>query len=735
MVPAIMLPADRDRPGQTDADVHGFTSLCVDLDDAGSAQMAMDALEYWLGGASFITESSPGKRHGYWKLMEPERDGAAIATLRKVLALKAGGDPSFFRVSQVIRIPGTFNQKGGEVHDVRMLKCEPDNQHDLAELAERIGELRPLPYAKSAGLAALAIMESKVQVADGAEGAGGTWDLFKHSMGAGTSGRDLLGTTVRAGGLDGTTRWDGFNGVAGHYLHMIRLGDMTPEDARAACWGWMQTHMEPAWPETRFANEWAALRAKDVKEKGPVVEARPVWNVGSFLAPDGSPLWQHMEPTEGVQGAEPPTEAQQELQKSFVKTEQPPPHALARWAVDVWTMDEPPARRWLVRGLVRVGASHILASDGGVGKTFLLLDLAMKIAAPLTGGLKPDTWCGMPLVAEHVGKTAVIITAEDDKDELHIRIAALDPFKDRRTRGAGKIIVLPLLQAGGAFPLVAMGIGGTPQVSAPWAGLLAALAAIPDLGLVAIDTVASTLHGEENSSLVLQQWVSALNAVQNAMPDVATMATHHIRKQGNIAAPIQNAQDMRNAIRGSNALLGAVRMAIGIWQPEGWKETLKALGRDVKPGKIFKVAVVKANNPEAMEEERYLLRADHGGLEDGNEAVLTGLREFREAKAGTDGALRGWLLAAYERAYTAGCAFAKTDANGVFTRRAQLPPELRDCTQAWFTEATDELVGRGLLVRCGLSQRMCKPDQEGGHHKHSNVLPPQNWAEITPEIL
>jgi hypothetical protein len=719
VIPGALRFANDEKWDQKEANVKEFTALCLDLDNPDTAELALNALDYALGCASIVVESSPGKRHAYWLLTEPTDDTRKVAHLREVLALKSGGDPCFKAVPQVIRLPGTFNQKGGAESDVRMLRCDPDTRHDLFDLAARIVELHPLPYAREGAQLALSQLESGP--GSPRPPAPGAWDFAPYvAQGAG-SALDLLTRQVREGGQDEKTRWQAFSGVCGHYLHTVRAGELTVDEARERCQGWMMANMLPPWPEGRFATEWTGLLNKELREKGPFpARQEAVWGTGELLAPDMRPAWM----------------VAQESQEN----------PLLAWSAHRWAVGPKPVRRWLVQGLLRMSGSHILASEGGVGKTFLLLDLCMKIAAPLS---MMDAWCGQKINREHLrredgsfGRTAVLITAEDDKDELHIRLEDLDPGAQRRTAAGDRLIILPLIQAGGAFPLVEIGHGGVPKASQGWANLLAQLTAIPDLVFVGVDTLAATLHGEENSALVLQQWVTALNAIQRALPDVATLGTHHVRKQGTKDAPILSATDMRNAIRGSNALLGAVRLVMGIWQPHDAKDTLTAIGERPRANALFRLAVVKANNPEAMSGERVLMRTPVGGLGDITERV-DAVRRSAQAKADDEEHERlCWLLAAIGHAAQAGAAFTASGRRGLFIRRHELPPLLVNGTQAWLQSiGPDKLVQRGMALRTdkrsaqGEGRLYATGQSEAGIATFDTTWTPPDWATITPPTI
>jgi hypothetical protein len=638
IVPAIIRAGARDAAGATngprDADIAAFTSVCLDLDNPETAEQTLAALDMAIGPASMVVESSAGKLHAYWLLNEAETDVCAVARVRHILALKSGGDPSFAQMPQVIRIPGSIHGKHNKKTEVKLVRYEPDCRHSFHMLESLVDEMFPLPWRTAAADKALAALSGVV-------GGGLKFgpDTGTHG-GGGISAVDAMMQPAHAGGEGENTRWASLGKVIGFQIALARLGKQSQEEARLNAEGHNLLNLIPPFPDERFAGEWSRMWNRDIADKGPMpAPAEALFNKGGITGPVA---------------VSPAAEA---------KKQEPPDPGMMRWAADQWIKGDIPTRHWLcggvdrsddgkvVDGLVRRGASHVLASEGGVGKTFALLDLAMKIAAPQKG----DTWMGVGMNPATLGKgkAAVIMTAEDDMDELHIRVAAMDPDGSRRRQAGARLIIIPLLQAGGAFPLVEV-VGGVARSSPSWEWMIEQFTRIPDMGLVAIDTVAATLHGEENAAIVLQQYVTALNRVQLMAPGCATMVTHHIRKQGAKDAPIQSSADMRNAIRGSNALLGAMRMVLGIWQVHDWQEKLPALGREAKPNSLFKLAVVKGNNPEVLQGEKTLGRdADTGGLEDLTDATkaaaLAAARTLRlkvkEAKAWVRAAVV-WMAAA-----------------------------------------------------------------------------------------
>lgn len=132
----------------------------------------------------------------------------------------------------------------------------------------------------------------------------------------------------------------------------------------------------------------------------------------------------------------------------------------------------PPARRWLLRhptrdgaecpfaegdGMIPLGKAGILSSEGGVGKTMVLLELAIAV---VTG----RAWLGHFHPAWDARKGRVLLgLAEEDLEEVHRRLytaaEALKLTAEERQRVAARIVVLPL--AGRPVSIVAYGADGT----------------------------------------------------------------------------------------------------------------------------------------------------------------------------------------------------------------------------------------------------------------------------------
>lgn len=622
IVPAVL----KEARGRSEA-VDLFTAVMVDLDSGDTVAKAA-WLDTNLGTPTMVVRSGgmsdagTPNLHVYYVLDEPSADVARIVEARHQLALKAGGDLQFGRgtpdnpygrAHQPIRLPGTVHAKSGQAATCR-LAFSGGPTYELDRLVESLRRASPGPWAPS-------VADSELRTAG--------FDFGPTKNQRPDMADSLLGE-VHEGGED-KTRWSEFNRVAGFHIAQARRGDLTLEQAKEQTLGWMISRMVPPWPEARFEREWHALLQVDAAKKGPMPAAA-------------------VDPVK-------PMVLSQEL-------------GLREWAMHRWTQTKAPPREFLVDGLVLAGKPHLLVAEGGAGKTFSALDLALKVASADEGD--EPTWLGQPVMGRG---TVVMITTEDDADELHRRIESLDP-DGLRFRAGDRLIVMPTLNAGGGFTLVERDRTGRAVPSPRWMELMDHLGRLDNLKLVIVDTLNSTLHGEENSATVINEYVRALHPVCGKL-GAALMLTHHIRKQnsqaGGVIRPISTPEDMFNAIRGSSALPAAFRAVLGIWHSHDFGRRLKAMGLEARPKMLWRFGVLKANNPDMVEGMRFLMREDSGRLADVTRRAV-------DAVAGQEAQRAAWLALAIKLAAEAGAPYlhgGKDAPNALYQRRSELHPCLR----------------------------------------------------------
>lgn len=601
-----------------------FRTICADF-DTGDTDAKLAYAEKHVGEPAMIvlsggtTETGHAKRHVYW-FIDGNEDVATVVKARDQIARKVGADIQF-GLGVDSNPYGRAHQPirmAGSIHGKngvrRQVTIERESEGDFL-LPTNLWEVENMPASEWA-LPAVELAADPLTTPEG------------------PAAVELLTADVKAGAEGTITRWSAFNGVAGHYIHTARVGKMTLDAARLATYGWMQAHMDPPWPEARFNTEWQGLLRNDISTHGPMPEPeKPILEEGK---------------------------------------------GLAVWAAHRWSMGDKPTRQFLVDKLIVAKAHQLIVAEGGAGKTFLMLDLALKVAAKRDG----DTWAGMPILRKGA---AVVITTEDDKDELHIRLADMDPDGSRRREAGDDLIILPTINSGGSFSLVEK--DPRTQEAKPsrkWLELFALLRQIPNLQLVVIDTLNSVLHGEENSATVINEFARVASQVSGEL-GATLIIPHHIRKQGD--EPIRNAEQMKAAVRGSTAILGSVRAALGIWHCSDYDRRMKGLGITPKKGHMWKLAVLKANNPEMYEGERTLLRSEVGLLVD-----VTDRDKFNDVNFVER---REWLIAAIKLAARAGHPYSiegKNAKSGLYRRRGELPTNLRSIGPGEFAHLVDEML-------------------------------------------
>ena len=634
LIGTFIVPAVLSAPKATEKDVKLLPAIFLDLDSI-PAWEAVEWLTEIIGEPTMIVSSGGRneygpKLHAYYILDEPTA-APDVTPLAVALAGLLGGDQIFMRRTQPIRVPGSIHLKGGEPKEVKVERWNTDT-FGLEELRGKIGSAAPSPWANA-----------KTSMSHRAAG-------VAFSPASSADSNALLTTTITSGGADGITRFDAFSRVAGHYLHVARSGSMNEAEAFNALAGWATAHLSPTWPDERVTKEWRALLDREVQSRGPLPEPRAYQPIVA-ASPEGQEL------------------------------------GLRAWAAHRWVTDPQPEHAFLVDSLIIQGEPHLFVAEGGAGKTFLLADLAMKLASHDPGDAIPADWCGQAIVK---GGTCVLILCEDSQTEMHIRLMELD--KSGLIEKAGdKLIILPMTRIGGAFPLTERDPkSGAAVASQRWNEMLHLLKQLPDLVMVAIDTLNSVSHGDENSAVVIGEMMREAHRVCGEL-GAALIINHHLRKSND---PIRSLEDLRDGIRGSTAIPSYFRINFGMFRASDWERRCKALGVRPEKNAVWRFGVAKANIMGLFDGEKTLVRKD-GGTHD-----MTQQDPFNCASVTVR---LSWIVLVVAEAAKDGFPFShggKNAMEGLYKRRSQLPDEINRLGHMELGSALEVGFATKMLVHC-----------------------------------
>ncbi len=158
---------------------------------------------------------------------------------------------------------------------------------------------------------------------------------------------------------------------------------------------------------------------------------------------------------------------------------------------------DPPPRSWLVEELIPKKNVTLLNGDGGTGKSLLALQLAVATAIG-------SYWVGREVAAG----SCLYVSAEDDIDELHRRLAQIGAALQTELAHMDGLTILPL--AGRDAVLAAP--SGTLKPTPLFRSLEAYLREHKP-ALIVLDTLADMFGGEENHRAQARQFIGMLRGL------------------------------------------------------------------------------------------------------------------------------------------------------------------------------------------------------------------------------
>lgn len=724
---AFLAPALLNDRRANDQSVQLLTTVCADF-DTGMPKQALEQLIARIGTrptfichSGGITKDGEPKLHAHWRLDEPCNEPWKVAYIREQIALMFGADTSFKRIPQIIRIPGALYDKQGQWSttvitehnstDVGMMQWEENLNIDWQDLAEdsmhnKTGKKR----TKEERQERLHILQAEVVEE---------------------------GRTV-------DTRWDRFSEYAGHQIRQARFQHQSIDEALASTKLWVEDKMAPAWAEDRVEAEFRALLQRDRvnNEEAWGDHNKPPITFGNApTAPNASSI------------AALPVHAQQPIIQSDGMPEQ------QMWSISTFGSEklyapgEAPPERHLIQNFLVHGSSIALVADGGVGKTYISLELGLRAACG--PDMLNNKFLGFWVLEK---MNCIIFTVEDSQHDLHRRLDAIDPSGELRRMAKDGCCIIPVQeQIMDGLTLAEKDGKGNFGPSRAWKFMQSCIQAYIDEMrpingrdlplLVIIDTYSATHHSDENSATGTNEWFRAAGLLRKF--EATLMVTHHVRK-ADPKQEITTPSDMKAAVRGSSAFLNSLRTVYGIWEMPNGDAVLKEMPREEKGTRLFNAGILKNNtgidwndrsDPRYPEPMITLRRLGTGRLIYDEQIHLKRIELTAgkgERKKKSDAKLRASLIYVVRR--YAEMAWALSERNLTKDKEQFLPPIIRDMAAKDVKKALDSLIGDGTIKQIQLQGRGGKitvldvPEGDyytGKQTQRRSDQPTMQWSQST----
>ncbi|MCE5335577.1 MAG: AAA family ATPase, partial [Desulfobacteraceae bacterium] len=374
--------------------------------------------------------------------------------------------------------------------------------------------------------------------------------------------------------------------------------------------------------------------------------------------------------------------------KEFEEKLTKPKIQLADWRSSKAYTGKAPEREWLVNHTFPMGSVSVIAAMGGAGKGMLGLDLALKVACDY----EPDLLNPYPMafgngVVQH--GTAVVLSAEDDRDEIFRRLESLDPAGERRKKD--RLIVVPMPDIGGPMPLVVSG-KKNPEATPHYYELKRQLLGLPDLKLVIIDPLGCFVMADTTKDQVAGAFTLGLFASLAKETGAAVLVMHHLSKLPVSEKKTITVDTVRSLIKGVTAIVDGSRLSYALWplDKDNARGVCKAMSVPWERNKVVGGAVVKTNAPVDMEIKTFI-RNENGLLISVNEIL-------RNVKT-PESELRNQLFEDIKKAAEKGRPFTATSDQSPYNRKEELSIELRHLGRQKLAKLTNDLLDSARIFK------------------------------------
>ena len=294
-----------------------------------------------------------------------------------------------------------------------------------------------------------------------------------------------------------------------------------------------------------------------------------------------------------------------EEESVLVAPDTTPPLLITDWGMHRYA-GKAPDQEWLVDNILPRRVPGLIAAIGGLGKSYILLDLCLKVA----GGdqtMHTETAFGGNII--HNGKV-VFFGAEDSASSIHRRIDAISN-PTLRDRAENNLFIVPMPDAGGTNAFISQHQGQY-GFTAFYQNIKKQLLEFGEVALVVIDPLQAFAHADINTDPAAAQYWWSLMSELCVSINGNVLVAHHMRKDGTFA--IKKSMQAREAIRGTTALVDGARWVYGLWNMPEADEIVVAqkMGFDAGQGTCVCGGIVKVNDQADMSTHTFV--REEGGL-------------------------------------------------------------------------------------------------------------------------
>lgn len=254
--------------------------------------------------------------------------------------------------------------------------------------------------------------------------------------------------------------------------------------------------------------------------------------------------------------------------------------------------------KWLVPDLIPMGELSLFVSSPGIGKSYTLTDLAMKVALPVDS-LRTDC----KFMGSHIGREmhghVVQFSFEESMERANARLvqivgtydAALEVTRDTNKRWRYKSAdLVQQYDPSCLCDFVRRDRQTNAWETTPFFDeFYRQCLQIPDLKLITIDPLTSAIMGEVLDNYAIFLLMSRLKLLA-AETGAAVVCAHHFNKSANILA---DEDSMRQAMGGATPMLSSPRHCFGVAKTE----EVAPNGSPVLKAIVFKSNLAKSTPP------------------------------------------------------------------------------------------------------------------------------------------